>query len=278
VSRRRNLNFARDSGAADDALLVVDDIAVHFGGIVALAGVSLSARAGEVLGIIGPNGAGKTTLFDVVAGVRAPSRGRVALDGDDLTRRTPSARARLGLRRTFQRVQTFGWLSVEDNVLAALEWRSGGGGVFADLVHLPTRTSRERDRRAHVAKVLARCGLMPVRHELAGSLPTGTARMVELARAVADEPRLLLLDEPASGLDELEVERLGACIEHARDEIGCAVLLIEHDAAFVMRHCDRVVVLDRGAVLAIGSPEEIQANQAVRDAYLGALASPEPHP
>jgi branched-chain amino acid transport system ATP-binding protein len=249
--------------------LRLDGISVRFGGITALDQVSMDAHAGEVLGIIGPNGAGKTTLFDVVSGIRAPNEGRVVLAGRDLTRVSASGRARRGLRRTFQRVQTFGWLSVEDNVLAALEWRGGGGGFLGDLVYAPTRKRHERDRRARVEEVLDRCGLLPVRKELAGSLPIGVARMVEFARAVADPPELLLLDEPASGLDETEVRRLGAEIQAVRAEAGCAVLLVEHNAGFVMEQSDRVVVLNLGQVLAAGSPAEVQRNQAVRDAYLG---------
>jgi ABC-type branched-subunit amino acid transport system ATPase component len=249
--------------------LQLDGITVRFGGITALDGVTLDAHAGEVLGIIGPNGAGKTTLFDVVSGVRAPNDGSVVLAGRDLTRMSDTGRARRGLRRTFQRVQTFGWLSVEDNVLAALEWRGGGGGFLADLVYSPTRRRPERERRARVEGVLERCGLMPVRKELAGSLPIGVARMVEFARAVVDPPSVLLLDEPASGLDETEIARLGGEIQAARAESGCAVLLVEHNAGFVMEQSDRVVVLNLGQVLASGSPAEVQRNQAVRDAYLG---------
>jgi branched-chain amino acid transport system ATP-binding protein len=249
--------------------LSLSEVTVRFGGIAALSGVSLEAAEGQVVGIIGPNGAGKTTLFDVISGVRTPDQGRVILAGRDVTRTPPTARARLGLRRTFQRVQPFGWLTVEDNVLAALEWRSGGGGFVADLVAFPTRRARESDRRRRVNEVLERCGLLPVRKELAGSLPIGVARMVELARAIVDPPKVLLLDEPASGLDATETIRLGEQVQAVRAETGCLVLLVEHNAAFVMEQSDRVVVLDLGTVLAEGSPEDIQGNQAVRDAYLG---------
>jgi branched-chain amino acid transport system ATP-binding protein len=260
-----------DPGEASrtDIILSLDQISVRFGGIAALSGVSLDASAGEVLGIIGPNGAGKTTLFDVISGVREPNEGRVVLAGTDVTSKSAVQRARRGLRRTFQRVQTFGWLSVEDNVLAALEWHGGGGGFLADLVMFPTRRFRERDRRRRATEVIERCGLTAVRKELAGSLPIGIARMVEFARAIVDEPRLLLLDEPASGLDETEAERLGDLIDAVRDETGCAVLLVEHNAGFVMQHSNRIVVLDLGSVLAEGLPDDIQRNRAVRDAYLG---------
>jgi branched-chain amino acid transport system ATP-binding protein len=254
---------------AAPAFLQLRGITVRFGGIVALNDVSFDAVAGEVLGIIGPNGAGKTTLFDVVSGVRAPNAGTVVLDGVDLTNKSATARAQQGLRRTFQRVQTFGWLTVEDNVLTALEWRGGGGGFAADLMYSPTRRRRERERRARTEEILERCGLIPLRNELAGSLPIGVARMVEFARAVVDRPKLLLLDEPASGLDETEEDRLGEQIQAVRAESGCVVLLVEHNAGFVMKHSDRVVVLDLGSVLASGLPDEIQGNQAVRDAYLG---------
>ena len=140
---------------------------------------------------------------------------------------------------------------------------------MADLALFPTRRRRERARRVRVAEVLETCGLTAVRHELAGSLPIGVARMVELARAIVDEPKLLLLDEPASGLDDVETERLGEQIQIVRAATGCSVLLVEHNASFVMEQCDRVVVLNLGSVLATGSPDEIQKSKAVRDAYLG---------
>ncbi|MEX0665152.1 MAG: ABC transporter ATP-binding protein [Acidimicrobiia bacterium] len=250
-------------------ILHLEGISVRFGGITALAGVDLDVSEGEVLGLIGPNGAGKTTLFDVIAGVRNPNSGNVVLDGADVTGKSATDRALRGLRRTFQRVQTFGWLTVEDNVLIALESRGGGGGFLADLVYFPTGRRLERERRKHVEEVLERCGLVSVRKELAGSLPIGIARMVEFARAIIDPPRLLLLDEPASGLDEVEIERLGEQIQAVREQTTCAILLIEHNAGFVMEHSDRVVVLDLGSVLASGLPDQIQRDPAVREAYLG---------
>jgi ABC-type branched-subunit amino acid transport system ATPase component len=249
--------------------LALDGVGVRFGGIRALSGVSFTVAPGEVMGLIGPNGAGKTTLFDAITGVRFPDEGRVFLGGRDVTRESPVARARWGLRRTFQRVQTFGWLTVEDNVLAALEWEGGGGGIFADLVAFPTRRSRERARRARVEQTLEVCGLTAVRGESAGSLPIGLARMVEVARAVVADPKVLVLDEPSSGLDEVEAARLGERIQALKAAGECAVVFVEHDIGFVMEQCDRIVVLDLGQVLATGSPVEIQQNAAVRAAYLG---------
>jgi ABC-type branched-subunit amino acid transport system ATPase component len=250
-------------------MLSLEDVTVRFGGITALDSVSLNVAPGTICGLIGPNGAGKTTLFDVISGMRVPNAGRVAIDGSDVSTLGVPQRSRLGLRRTFQRVQTFGWLTVEDNVLIALEWHGGGGGFLADLVAFPTRRRRERERRALVEITLERCGLTDVRSELAGSLPIGIARMVELARATVEPPKLLILDEPASGLDETEAARLGAHTQAVRTESGCAVLLVEHNAGFVMEHSNRVVVLDLGKVLADGTPREIQTNPAVREAYLG---------
>ncbi len=267
MAQRATITAPEPSTAAP--ALALEGVTVRFGGIVALDDVSIAVAPGEVLGLIGPNGAGKTTLFDVISGVRVPDQGRVALAGNDITRLGAVARARRGLRRTFQRVQTFGWLSVEDNVLAGLEWRGGGGGILADLVAFPTRRSRERARRARVTEVLDQCGLTAVAGDPVGSLPIGLARMVEVARAIVDRPDLLLLDEPTSGLDETEAARLGDLIQTIRADASCAVILVEHDVGFVMQSCDRIVVLDLGRVLAVGDPKEIQANAAVRSAYLG---------
>ncbi|HEX3459314.1 MAG TPA: ABC transporter ATP-binding protein [Acidimicrobiales bacterium] len=260
---------AADRPTVGASVLKVEEIGVSFAGVVALRDVSLEVARGEVLGLIGPNGAGKTTLFDVVSGLREPKRGTIIFDGNDVTGRSAVWRSRAGMRRTFQRQQVFGRLTVEENLLCALEWRGGGGGILADLVALPPRRRIERRRRAELDQHVERCGLGPVRHAVAGSLPIGTARMVELGRALAESPSLLLLDEPTSGLGDAEVECLSTVINQLRADGSCGVLLVEHDISFVMSHCDRIVVLQRGEVLAEGIPDAIQANPEVRDAYLG---------
>ncbi len=259
---------ATDAEATATTILGLEDITKRYGGVSALSGVSLSVAEGEVCGLIGPNGAGKTTLFDIVSGVQAPTSGTVRLDGASINGATPERRARLGIRRTFQRVQLYGHLTVEDNVLTALDWQGGGGGLVADLVGAPSRRRRERERRNQAGEVIEACGLGHLRATLAGSLPIGQARLVELARAVVAEPRVLLLDEPTSGLSAHEAAVFAEHFERLRGR-GSAVVLVEHDVGFVMAHCDRVVVLNLGEVLAEGTPEAVQNDPAVRDAYLG---------
>jgi branched-chain amino acid transport system ATP-binding protein len=250
-------------------LLQTSGVTVRFGGVVAVNDVSADFFAGEVCGLIGPNGAGKTTLFDTISGIRPPSDGRVMYDGVDVTGRSVTWRARNGIRRTFQRQQTFGWLSVQDNVITALEWRGGGGGLLADMVRLPSRGRWEQTRRKRVAEVLELCGIADIAEVPAARLPLGKARTAEMARAIVDHPRVLLLDEPTSGLEEAEVENFGQTIRTVRAEEGCAVVLIEHDVGFVMRHSDRVVALNLGRVLADGTPEEVRNDPAVAEAYFG---------
>ncbi len=262
-------SVVNDATRPDGFPLELSGVSVSFGGMQALGDVSLELRSGEVLGLIGPNGAGKTTLFDVISGVREPDKGRVLLGGSDMTAKSAVQRARWGLRRTFQRVQIFGWLSVQDNVLAALEWEGGGGGIVADLFAFPTRKRQERKRIARTTQVLDQCGLLEVRDEPAGTLPIGMSRMVELARALVASPRILLLDEPSSGLSAVEAGALGECISRVKSDGDCSVVLVEHDVGFVMAQCDRIVVLNLGSVLAAGTPPEIQQNAEVRAAYLG---------
>jgi branched-chain amino acid transport system ATP-binding protein len=257
------------SPAASGAALRVRDVRVSFAGIKALAGITLEVRAGEVLGLIGPNGAGKTTLFDTICGLRLPDQGGIELNGRDVSRLSAVRRARLGLRRTFQRQQVFGGLSVEDNLICASEWRGGGGGVVGDLVAWPPRRRREAARRGLVDDILDICGLTTVRHTSAGSLPIGRARMLELGRALVDEPSVLLLDEPTSGLGEDDMERMTAVVDRAKASGRCAMILVEHDIGFVMAHADRVAVLVRGQVIAEGRPADVQRDEHVRAAYLG---------
>ena len=245
------------------------DLSKRYGGITAVDNVSFELGAGEIRGIIGPNGAGKTTLFDMITGAQFANDGRVELDGHDVTGLSASKRARLGMRRTFQRQQPIGWLSVEDNVLAALEWQGGGGGLIGDLLALPGRRRRERDRRNQARTVLEVCGLGTSRERQAATLSIGEARRLELARAVVAQPRLLLLDEPTSGLEESEVEVFSGIVRGLRERSGCSVLLIEHDVAFVMSICDQVMVMELGRVIAQGSPDAVSRDDSVRAAYLG---------
>jgi branched-chain amino acid transport system ATP-binding protein len=238
------------------ALLDVREVSVRFGGLQALDGVSLDVVEGHVTGLIGPNGAGKTTLFNIVTGLLAPNGGRVELDGRDITRRKPHQRSRLGIGRTFQRLETFGSLTARENVLVAAEMRQGW--------------SRDRSRApaALTDEILERVGLQAVAEERVDRLPTGTARLVELGRALATQPRVLLLDEPSAGLNESETSTLGELLrEVARSGLG--VLLVEHDMQFVMGTCAQIHVLDFGRIISVGTPKGVQADETVRSAYLG---------
>ena len=250
-------------------VLDVADVSVRFGGVTALDAVDLAVGPREVVGVIGPNGAGKTTLFDVISGARRPTTGSIRLDGADATGRSAAWRARHGMRRTFQRQQVFGALSVEENLLVALEDRGLRGGVVVDLLGLAGRRRSAVANRERVAAMIEVCGLGAVRNAPSGSLPIGLARIVELARALVGTPRLLLLDEPTSGLGEAEAAAFSTVLRAYLAEHPCGVLLVEHDVGFVMDHCDRLVVLDLGRVIADGPPDEVRADPEVQRAYLG---------
>jgi branched-chain amino acid transport system ATP-binding protein len=251
------------------SLISVEDVTVRFGGVIAVNRASMAVPAGEIRGLIGPNGAGKTTLFDTITGMRPPSSGKVSFDGLDITSRSAVWRSRNGIRRTFQRQQPFGWLSVEDNVLVALDYHGGGGGLLGDIVAFPARRRIEAERRDRARAIVEQCGLGDVSKEPAGNLPIGKIRLLELARAIVDQPRALLLDEPTSGLEEQESHRFAQIVRDFRDNTGAAVLLVEHDVPFVMDLSDRVTVLNLGEVIAEGTPDDVSRNPAVRAAYLG---------
>jgi len=244
---------SRDGG---QPFLQVIGVSVQFGGIHALTDIELEAPVGRVTGLIGPNGAGKTTAFNVITGLQEPTSGRVVLDGHDVNRLAPHRRARLGIARTFQRLEVFGSLSAYDNILAAAEFRKGWSGDKTS----PRDVARE---------IVARVGLEAVVGARVDALPTGLARLVELGRALATRPRLLLLDEVGSGLSREETESLGRLMTELAEE-GMGILLVEHDVELVMRVCGHIYVLDFGRAIASGTPAEVQRDPAVQAAYLGA--------
>jgi branched-chain amino acid transport system ATP-binding protein len=237
------------------ALLEIAEVTVRFGGVLALNDVTLGADPGLITGLIGPNGAGKTTLFNVVTGLQRPTRGRVQLDGETVTELAPYKRARRGLARTFQRLELFGTLTVRENVeVAASIARSWAG--------------EKMTREVAADRLLAKVGLSAVAGVRADALPTGQGRLVELARSLATQPRVLLLDEPASGQDVAETEHFAELLRDLARE-GMAIVLVEHDMSLVMSVCDYIHVLDFGSLLAAGTPTEIRSDPAVLAAYLG---------
>jgi branched-chain amino acid transport system ATP-binding protein len=237
------------------ALLSVDGVTVRFGGNLALDDVSFEVAPSRITGLIGPNGAGKTTMFNVITGLQEPSAGHVRLGDEDITGAAPHRRAQRGLARTFQRLELFGSLSARENLMVAAEIRRKG-------------QRHERKAEARVQSVVERVGIEPFAEHRADELTTGQARLVELARALVTEPKVLLLDEPASGLDAEETEAFAALLRTLADD-GISILLVEHDMPLVMQVCDHIYVLDYGSIIAEGTPREIQRNQTVLDAYLG---------
>jgi branched-chain amino acid transport system ATP-binding protein len=237
------------------SLLEVQDVVVQFGGVTAVNEASFSADPGTITGLIGPNGAGKTTCFNVITGLQKPTRGRVIFDGHDVTKAPVYRRARRGMGRTFQRLEAFGSLTVRDNVRVAKDIHEGVGGLFRRSAH-------------DIDFLLERVGIAEYGAERADSIPTGAARLLELARALACEPKLLLLDEPSSGLDETETDDFGDLLKDLAAE-GKAILMVEHDMDLVMQVCDDIHVLDFGHVIASGKPEAIRADKKVQKAYLG---------
>jgi len=277
-SRRRNAETAAaaeqsPAGApraaiehAEPGALELSQVSVRFGGLVAVNGVSLTAPTGRITGLIGPNGAGKTTTFNVCSGFGTVQSGDVLLDGSSVKRRGSASRARMGLGRTFQQFELFDTLTVRENVELG---REAGKAGWNPLTHLAAGPSQRRQARAAAADAMERCDLTPMAHAPVGTLSTGQRRLVELARCLAGSFRLLLLDEPSSGLDRHETERFGEILVQAVRERGIGILVVEHDMALVTSICDYVYVLDFGHLIFDGTPQEVLASPVVRAAYLG---------
>ena len=249
-------------------LLVAKDISISFGALKAVDNFNLEINSGELIGLIGPNGAGKTTVFNILTGVYNASSGEYTLDGENVIRTSTSALVKKGLARTFQNIRLFKYLSVLDNVVAAYNFRMRYG-ILSGMLRFPNFWKEEKEAKEKAMALLKIFDLDKYVGMHAGNLPYGEQRKLEIARAMATEPKILLLDEPAAGMNPKETEDLMNTIKLIRDKFGIAVLLIEHDMKLVLGICERLVVLNYGQILASGDPQEVINNPKVVEAYLG---------
>ena len=249
-------------------LLVAKDISISFGALKAVDSFNLEINSGELIGLIGPNGAGKTTVFNILTGVYNASSGEYTLDGENVIRTSTSALVKKGLARTFQNIRLFKYLSVLDNVVAAYNFRMKYG-ILSGMLRFPNFWREEKEAKEKAMALLKIFDLDKYAEMHAGNLPYGEQRKLEIARAMATEPKILLLDEPAAGMNPKETEDLMNTIKLIRDKFGIAVLLIEHDMKLVLGICERLLVLNYGKILASGKPNEVINNPQVVEAYLG---------
>ena len=250
------------------ALLEVKQLTKHFGGLTAVGDVSLELNEGELVGLIGPNGAGKTTLFNLLTGVYEPSEGTVTLDGTLLNGKTPYKIASLGLSRTFQNIRLFKNMTVLDNVLIGMG-NNKKPHLFASFLRLPKFYQNEEALKSKALDLLTIFDLDKDAMTLAKNLPYGQQRRLEIVRALATEPKILFLDEPAAGMNPQETAELTALIRRIKEEFGITIILIEHDMSLVMEVTERIYVLEYGRLIAHGTPDEIRTNKRVIEAYLG---------
>ncbi|HET7483440.1 MAG TPA: ABC transporter ATP-binding protein [Actinomycetota bacterium] len=268
MTTTNGLSPATRNGQLPKPVLRTRDLTLRFGGIAALDEVDIEIRPREILGLLGPNGAGKSTLFNVIGGFLKPDHGRVLFQEDDITYLLPYERVAAGIGRTFQHVRLFRNLTVYENLLVA-QHRHLTSGSFAAMLRLPSWRRDERVARERVETILDQVNLRPWRDARPTEISYGTTRFLELACVLSLDPKVLLLDEPASGIQQKEVEALGPMLKRIRDERGCSIMLIEHDMGLLLGTSERIYALDFGKVIAEGRPDEVTSNDRVLESYLG---------